>query len=127
MNEIKDIIGIYKAFEKEKDSEFSNNFQLKIFTTERKEIKFDFEMKTEGKFGVIGKNWYGKGIYRSDHLALVIEKEKDWTLLQTDKKTVEYLRDKNESLPIEIYTEQGRVIVYHKNLDRYILLKKTNS
>ncbi len=123
MNDFHEIIGKYVALEHEDGSQFSNKFELSIFI-EKEHIKFDFEMRTEGKFGVIGKNWYGKGIYRSDHLALVIEKEKDWTFTSDDDETMEYLREKNESLPVEIYTEENKAIVYHKNLDRYISLNK---
>lgn len=123
MVNIEDIIGRYTSHENDGKSEFSNNFVLKISML-NEQIKFDFEMKTEGKFGIIGKNWYGIGIFRSDHLALIIERENDWTYTVDDDERVEFIREKNESLPIEIYTDEDKVIVYHKNLDRYILLNK---
>ncbi len=123
MDEFDDILGIYKATEKESNSEFSNDFILKLYK-ENNSIKFDFIMTTQGNFGKIGKNWYGKGIFRSDHLALIIEQEKDWTYTANDNKTTEYLRDKYESLPVEIYTEEEKAIIYHKNLNRYIILKR---
>jgi len=123
MNNIDEIIGKYKASEREENAEFWNNFELEIYKINQ-QIKFNFEMKTEGSFGIVGKNWYGKGIYRSDHLALIIEQEKDWTFIQEDDDLTEYMRAKNESLPVEIYTDEEKVVVYHKNIDRFILLKK---
>lgn len=116
------IFGTYRAVEQD-ETEFSNVFELHIFT-ENENIKFKFDMKTEGNFGNVGKSWYGKGIFRSDHLALIIEEETDWTYIKVDDELVKDSRPKNEPLPVEIYTDEGRVIVYHKNLDRYILLKK---
>lgn len=123
MVKIEDILGKYTSYENDGKSEFANNFVLTISKT-NEQIKFNFEMKTEGKFGIIGKNWYGTGIFRSDHLALIIEKENDWTYTSDDDERVEFIREKNESLPVEIYTDEDRVVVYHKNLDRYILLNK---
>lgn len=123
MVNIEDILGRYTSYERDGKSEFANNFELKIFR-KHDQIKFVFEMKTEGGFGIVGTTWYGTGIYRSDHLALIIEKESDWTYLIADNERTEVFRDKNESLPIEIYTDENRVVVYHKNIDRYILLNK---
>lgn len=122
MSEIEKIFGKYIAEEID-DTEFSNKFELTIYQ-KNKQIRFDFIMKTEGNFGMVGTSWYGKGIFRSDHLALIIEKEKDWTYIKKDDETIEHSKLKNESLPIEIYTDENRVIVYHRNLERYILLKK---
>ncbi|MBN2892227.1 MAG: hypothetical protein JXL97_10190 [Bacteroidales bacterium] len=122
MIEKEKIFGLYTATEKD-ESEFSNNFELKIFQ-QNEDIKFEFIMKTLGNFGVVGKSWFGKGIFRSDHLALIIEKECDWTFIKEDDETIEYTRDKNQILPIEIYTDEARVIVYHIDIDRYILLNK---
>lgn len=123
MIQIEDILGKYTSYENDGKSEFANNFVLTISKT-NEQIKFEFEMKTEGKFGIVGKNWCGTGIFRSDHLALIIEKENDWTYTTDDDERVEFIREKNESLPVEIYTDEDRVVVYHKNLDRYILLNK---
>ena len=123
MDKFDDILGTYRATEKEDNSEFSNDFILKLYQKEDS-IKFDFVMTTQGNFGKIGKNWYGKGFFRNDHLALIIEQEKDWTYTVNGNKTTEYLRDKYETLPIEIYTDEEKAIVYHKNIDRYIILKR---
>jgi hypothetical protein len=122
--EIEKILGIYKA--KVSDGEkaiFSNEFELNIYQANN-EILFTFIMKTKGAFGVIGKNWYGKGVFRSDHFALVIENEKDWTYTKSDNKTVEYLRKKHETLKIEIYTDENKAIVYHVSFDNYLTLEK---
>jgi len=125
MVKLDDILGKYSTSEKDGKSGFANNFILIIFKKEE-QIKFNFEMRTVGSFGIVGKNWYGIGIFRSDHLALIIEKESDWTYTKDDDEKVEFARSKNESLPIEIYTDEERVVIYHKNLDRYILLNKEN-
>jgi len=115
--------GTYKAVEKDSDSEFFNEFELKIFRV-KDEIKFILIMTTNGNFGTIGKDWLGKGIYRNDHLALIIETEIDWTYLNEDHEKSIYEREKHESLPIEIYTDQGIAVIYHKSIDNFIELKK---
>ncbi len=116
------IYGTYIAVEID-ETEFSNHFELKIYS-DQELIKFDFIMKTEGNFGSVGKNWYGKGIFRADHLVLIVEMEKDWTYIKSDDDYVEHNRPKNENLPVEIYTDEDRVVVYHIDLDRYILMNK---
>ena len=122
MNEFKNILGIYRKIEKD-ETEFSNVFELTIFS-ENDQINFILVMKTQGNFGTVGKSWLGKGFFRSDHLALIIKKEKDWTHIIEDNETIENTIEKNESLPIEIYTDEKKVIVYHKNIERYISMKK---
>ena len=122
MNEIEKILGVYRTVETD-ETEFSNVFELNIYV-KNDQIYFVLVMKTEGNFGVVGRSWLGKGVFRSDHLALVIRKEKDWTYIIDDDEIVENTQDKNESLPIEIYTDDERVIVFHKNIERYITLNK---
>jgi len=122
--EIEKILGVYKA--KVSDGEkaiFANEFELNIYQ-EKDEIHFEFIMKTTGSFGIIGKNWYGKCVYRSDHFALVIENEKDWTYTKSDDKKVEFEKKKFETLPIEIYTDENKAIVYHVSFDNYLSLEK---
>jgi hypothetical protein len=123
MTELNEIFGTYKTSEKDKNSKFSNNFILKLYE-KQDAIHFDFIMITSGDFGKIGKDWYGKGIFRNDHFALIIEQERDWTYTKSDDKTTEYKIEKHESLPIEIYTEESKVIIYHKYLNKYISLYK---
>jgi hypothetical protein len=120
---VEKILGTYYLEETDENSPFANSFTLKLYVKEN-QIKFDFIMVTSGKFGKVGKDWYGKGIFRNDHLALIIEKEKDWTYTVEDDETAEYLREKYETLPIEIFTEEQKVIVYHKDMDKYLTLYK---
>ncbi len=118
------IFGTYFWEEADENSLFANSFTLRLYD-EKGLIKFDFIMVTSGKFGKVGKDWYGTGIFRNDHLALIIEKEKDWTYTADDNETTEYLTEKYEPLPIEIFTEEKKVIVYHKDMDKYLTLYKS--
>lgn len=118
--------GTYKTIIKDvNNSEFFNEFELKIYE-KNSEIKFKLVMTTNGEFGTIGQDWLGKGVFRNDHLALIIEKEVDWTFLKDDNEKVSYEKEKYEPLPIEIYTEQGIVIIYHKSIDSFIELQREN-
>ncbi|MEA3452202.1 MAG: hypothetical protein U9Q83_09925 [Bacteroidota bacterium] len=120
------IFGVYKKTENEFDSvSFSNEFILKLHKKD-KLVKFEFIMTTKGNFGKVGKDWYGKGVFRNDHFALIIEEERDWTYVSENNEITEYLRKKNEILPIELYTEERKVIVYHKNFNKYITLLKND-
>jgi len=119
-----DIFGVYKKVENTNDSDlFSNEFILKLYK-KNEFVKFEFIMTTKGDFGKVGKDWCGKGIFRNDHFALIIEKERDWTYMVEEDETTEYLQDKNEILPIELYTDEEKVIVYHKSFNKYITLLK---
>ena len=120
---IDDILGTYKATEKLGDLPFHNEFLLKIYR-ENEKIKFNLKMTTNGEFGIVGKTWIGSGVYRFPHISLIIEKEKDWIFDEEKNETVTYERDKKEALPVEIYTDNAYVVIYHKVIDRLVTLYK---
>ena len=128
MEELKNIFGKY--YLKEQDNpEFASEFILDLYE-EKGKIKFNFEMVTFGDFGKIGKNWIGISVFRSDHFALIVEKELDWAMAKNDKEKT--INDINYlgTLPIEIYPnedeyeEKKEIIVYHRQLDRQLTLLK---
>ncbi len=117
------IYGNYYFIE-EDDSIFTNEFFLNIFPFSENKIKFDLEMVTNGGFGKIGKNWLGIGVFRSDHFAMIIEKELDWAFTNKDASKTIFENKHFESLPLEIYPYEKQLILYHKKIDKKIHLKK---
>ncbi len=117
------IYGEY-SFKEEDDSEFRNEFFLKLFSINNDKIKFELEMITNGSFGKIGRTWLGAGIFRADHFAMIIEKELDWILLAKDKDKTVNENNLFKSLPLEIYPYEKKLILYHKKIDKQLHFKK---
>jgi hypothetical protein len=80
-------------------------------------------MATIGPFGKMGETWEGIGVSRGDHLALVIEKQSNWVEDKDKKNQVSDSENTLQSLPIELYPHEDNVAIFHKKIDKLIVLK----
>ena len=82
-------------------------------------------MTTVGKFGRMGETWQGRGFFRGDHFALIIEKQNSW-VENADGQRIDNEIETKETLPIELYPHFGVVAVFHKKINRIVTLDRAN-
>ncbi len=121
---INEILGKYEKKEIDQENNFGNEFFLTLEKDQQGQLRFVFTMTTVGQFGRMGETWEGKGFFRGDHFALVIERENQW-VENTKGEKVNNETQTKETLPIELYPHFGVVAIFHKKLNRIVTLDKT--
>jgi hypothetical protein len=125
MQNLNKLIGKYYFIEQGTDN-FSTEFLLDIFEEDIK-ICFILKMVVNGNFGEIGRNWVGICVDRDEYIALIAEKEIDWTHTVIDNKRAENEKNIFEILPLEVYSENSEIILNIVTVSRKIILLKSQS
>lgn len=123
MININRLIGIYK-YKEIGTNDFSTEFFLDIYEDDIK-ICFKLEMIVNGNFGKIGKTWKGMCVDRDDYVALIAEKEIDWTFTVIDNKRNENEQKIFEILPLELYSDNSEIMLNIVTVSKKIKLTKS--
>ncbi len=117
------IEGKYFSANEEKPEGFYNEYEL-IIKKDKEEWRFELDMTTNVPQGTMGVTWEGKLVNRADHFAIIIQKQTDWIQLKNDKQPIKHSKKTFETVPVEVYPEEDKIIIYHKNFPHSLELYK---
>jgi len=123
--DINNLVGNYNYSDQNVGS-FSTDFVLSIYEDDIK-TKFKLEMDISGNFGKVGRSWKGICIEREDYIEMIAEHEIDWAYTIIDNKRVENEKEIFETLPLEIYLKDNKIIINIVTAGKNICFEKNVS